>query len=174
MKEYANEGRRVNVRRLRQHRREGRCGLAMTLAGDPPMIVPDEKIPGTLNAGYATAALFQSFLFIGAIVVDPTTLITMIAAAVAGAWFGAGIFAKWPRRNIQYGMGGALLVAGTLFIIKNVMGDPVGGMSTGLTGGAGRSVQTLSTRLADGMSVTLPASFSLRSLMSPGVCSQGS
>jgi uncharacterized membrane protein YfcA len=98
-------------------------------------LVADEKIPGTLNAGFATAALFQSFLFIGTIEVDPKTLILMIAAAVAGAWFGAGIFATWPRRNIQYGMGGALLVAGVLFIYKNAMGDPVGGTATILTGG---------------------------------------
>lgn len=98
-------------------------------------LVPDEKIPGTLNAGFATAALLQSFLFIGTIEIDSTTLILMIAAAVAGAWLGAGIFAKWPRRNIQLGMGGALLIAGVLFIIKNAMGDPVGGTATVLNGG---------------------------------------
>ncbi len=46
--------------------------------------------------------------------------------------------------------------------------------STGLTGGFGRSVQIWSTRLAEGTRVTRPASFSPRSLISPGVCSQGS
>src|SRR5688572_11668258 len=55
-------------------------------------MVEDKKIPGTLNAGYAIAALFQSFLFIGAVEVDPKTLILMIGAAVLGAWAGAGIF----------------------------------------------------------------------------------
>ena len=97
-------------------------------------MVKDEQIPGTLNAGYAIAALFQSFLFIGAVDVEPKTLILMIAAAVLGAFFGAGWFAKWPRRNIQWGMGAALLIAGCLFIYKNLKGDPVGGMLIGLSG----------------------------------------
>ena len=29
----------------------------------------------------------------------------MIAAAVLGAWLGAGIVAGWPKRNVQIGMG---------------------------------------------------------------------
>jgi uncharacterized membrane protein YfcA len=96
--------------------------------------VSDEQIPGTLNTGYASAALLQSFLFIGSIQVEPVTLITMIMAAVLGAWFGAGLFAKWPRRKIQIGMGMALLIAGCLFTFKNLYGDPVGGTAISLTG----------------------------------------
>ena len=97
-------------------------------------MVPDERIPGTLNVGYASAALFESFLFIGAVDVSPSTLVLMIAAAILGAWTGAGFFARWPRRKIQLGMGVALFAAGALFIYKNVHGDPVGGLATSLTG----------------------------------------
>ncbi len=46
--------------------------------------------------------------------------------------------------------------------------------SMGLTGGAGRSVQMASTRLACGTTRAWPASFSVMSRTSPGVCSQGS
>ena len=35
----------------------------------------------------------------------------MIGAAVAGAWLGAGVVSRWPRRRIQIGMGVLLLVA---------------------------------------------------------------
>ena len=35
----------------------------------------------------------------------------LIAAAVAGAWLGAGIVVGLPRRKVQIGMGSALLVA---------------------------------------------------------------
>jgi len=97
-------------------------------------MIDDAKLPGTLNVGYATAALFQSFLFIAAVEVDPTTLIAMMGAAIAGAWVGAGWFSKWPKRNIQLGMGAALIIAGALFIYKNAVGDPVGGNLTGVTG----------------------------------------
>src|SRR5687768_3439561 len=80
-------------------------------------LVPDEKIPGTLNTGHALPTVAQALIFIAAVSVDPLTLITLIAAAVAGAFIGSGIVAKLPRRAIQLGMGIALLVAATLFVL---------------------------------------------------------
>jgi uncharacterized membrane protein YfcA len=43
----------------------------------------------------------------------------MIATAVAGAWFGAGVVARLPRRAIQVGMGVALLLA-AVFMLASV------------------------------------------------------
>ena len=80
--------------------------------------VPDEKIPGTLNVGYAIPTIVQAFIYIAIVEVNFMTLALMIAAAVVGGWFGAGIVAHWPRRRIQLGMGGALLVAATLMLMK--------------------------------------------------------
>src|SRR5262249_37754841 len=77
--------------------------------------VPDEKIPGTLNVGHCLPTLAEAFIFVAIIQVDKQTLILMIAAAVVGAWLGAGIVAGWPRRKVQIGMGFALLVAAILF-----------------------------------------------------------
>jgi uncharacterized membrane protein YfcA len=82
--------------------------------------MPDELIPGTLNAGHCLPAVAQAFIFTVAVVVDPLTLLSMIGAAVVGAWLGAGIVARLPRRAIQLGMGAALLVAAGLFLVKNL------------------------------------------------------
>jgi uncharacterized membrane protein YfcA len=97
-------------------------------------LVPDEKIPGTLNVGYVLPTILQAFIFTTAVNVDPKTLILMIIAAVVGARVGAGVFSKWPRRKVQLGMGIALLVAAGLMTYKAISGDPIGGTTLGLTG----------------------------------------
>ncbi|MFM7273929.1 MAG: permease, partial [Gammaproteobacteria bacterium] len=96
--------------------------------------VPDEQIPGTLNIGHALATALQGFLFLGAVTVDPTTLIAMIVAASAGAWFGAGVVAGWPRRAIQIGMGIALLCSAALFVARNLGLIHIGGTADGVSG----------------------------------------
>jgi uncharacterized membrane protein YfcA len=83
-------------------------------------VVPDRLIPGTLNVGHTLPTITQAFIFTAIIKVDPKTLIFMIAAAVAGAWLGAGIVASWPKRKVQIGMGSALLAAAALFTYKNL------------------------------------------------------
>ncbi len=96
-------------------------------------LVPDEKIPGTLNVGHALPTIAQAFIFIAIVEVDMTTLIGMIAASVAGAWIGAGVVASWPRRRVQIGMGLALLAAASFFAMTNLHLFPQGGETSGLT-----------------------------------------
>jgi uncharacterized membrane protein YfcA len=98
-------------------------------------LVPDERIPGTLNAGHALPTVTQALIFIAAISMDPLTLVAMIAAAVLGAWLGSGVVAKLPRRGIQLGMGMALLVTAVLFVLRNMEANPAGGQALGLDGG---------------------------------------
>ena len=83
-------------------------------------IVPDRLIPGTLNVGHTIPTVAEAFIFTAVIAVDVKTLILMIAAAVAGAYFGAGVVASWPKRKIQIGMGTALIVAAMLFTYRNL------------------------------------------------------
>src|ERR1700729_4327242 len=90
-------------------------------------MVPDEKIPGTLNVGHALPTLLEAFLFIAIVKVDILTLVLLMAASVAGAWFGAGIVASWPRRRVQIGMGVALLAAAGFFLMSNLNLFPAGG-----------------------------------------------
>lgn len=118
-------------------------------------LVRDERIPGTLNAGHTAPTMAQALIFIAIVNVDVWTLTSMIAAAVAGSWFGAGIVSGWPRRNIQIGMGAALLIAATLFLLSIFGIAPGGGEALALSG----------TRLAIGLFVN----FLLGALMELGV-----
>jgi uncharacterized membrane protein YfcA len=99
-------------------------------------IVPDRLIPGTLNVGHTLPTIAEAFIYTAVIAVDPQTLILMIIAAVTGAYLGSGIVATWPKRNVQIGMGSALLVAAALFTYKNLpslTGQPnlLSGLDTG-------------------------------------------
>jgi len=96
--------------------------------------IPDEDIPGTLNVGHALPVLTEALIFIAAIVVDPRLLIAMIVASILGAWLGAGVVARMPRRAIQVGMGSALAIAAVLFIAANLHWMPVGGNATAFSG----------------------------------------
>lgn len=90
-------------------------------------LVPDERIPGTLNVGHSLPTVAQAFIYIAIIKVDVATLIILIAASTFGAWLGAGVVARWPRRKIQIGMGFALLGASGLFMATNLQLVPGGG-----------------------------------------------
>src|SRR5579863_575000 len=98
-------------------------------------LVPDEKIPGTLNAGHTLPTIAEALIYTAIIGVDPLTMILMIVGAVLGAWLGAGLVARWPRRYVQIGMGSALAVAAVLFFMSNMKLFPAGGTALGLTGG---------------------------------------
>ncbi len=91
-------------------------------------------LPGTLNVGHALGTIAQAYIYTKLVPVDATTLISMIAASVVGAWLGAGIVGSWPKQRIQLGMGILLLGAASIFL-AGVMGWlPAGGDATGLTG----------------------------------------
>jgi len=97
--------------------------------------VPDEEIPGTLSAGHALPALTEALIFIAAVTVDLTTLVGMIAASILGAWCGAGVVSRLPRRAVQLGMGMALAAAAALMLAGNLGWVPAGGEALGFTGG---------------------------------------
>jgi len=97
-------------------------------------LLADERIPGTLNVGHTPPTIAQALIFIAIVSVDVTTLTLMIGAAVLGSWSGAGIVAGWPRRKVQIGMGIALLVAATLFLLTIFKIAPGGGEALALGG----------------------------------------
>jgi uncharacterized membrane protein YfcA len=97
-------------------------------------MVPDRIIPGTLNAGHTLPTIAQAFIYTSIIPVDVLTLVSMITAAVLGAWLGAGVVAKWPKRKVQIGMGAALLAAAAFMLMKQFDLFPAGSAAIGVRG----------------------------------------
>src|ERR1051326_769382 len=97
-------------------------------------MVPDRIIPGTLNVGHTLPTVVEALVTVAIIPVDTATLFSMIGASVLGAWLGAGIVAKWPKRYVQIGMGCALLVAAALFFMSAMKLFPGGGTALGVRG----------------------------------------
>lgn len=119
--------------------------------------VPDERIPGTLNVGHTLPTIVEAAIFVVIVAVEPPTLLLLILASVVGAWLGAGLVARLPRRYVQIGMGTALLAAAVLFIMTNLKGSHFG-----LTGNA---LGLVGLRLSVGIAV----SFCLGALMTIGI-----
>jgi uncharacterized membrane protein YfcA len=97
-------------------------------------LVPDRVIPGTLNVGHTLPTVAQAFIYTAVIPVDVLTLFSMIAAAVLGAWLGAGIVCRWSKRKVQIGMGFALLAAAVFFTMRNLGLFPAGSDAIGVSG----------------------------------------
>jgi uncharacterized membrane protein YfcA len=97
-------------------------------------MVPDRIIPGTLNVGHTLPTVVEALVTVAIIPVDTVTLFSMIAASVLGAWLGAGVVAKWPKRYVQIGMGCALLAAAILFFMTAMHLFPGGGDALGVRG----------------------------------------
>jgi len=98
-------------------------------------MVDDAQIPGTLNVGITLPTVVQAYIYTRLIPVDSTTLILMIAAAVLGAWLGAGVVCRWPKFRIQIGMGSALLIAAAIMVAALSSLLPAGGNALALGGG---------------------------------------
>ena len=97
-------------------------------------VIDDRVIPGTLNVGHTPAVVTQAFIFIAIIQVDARTLACLIAAAVLGAWLGAGVVARWSRTRVRVGMGTALIAAAGIMTATQLQLLPGGGVALGLTG----------------------------------------
>lgn len=94
----------------------------------------DELIPGTLNVGHAVPVIVQALIFLSVVSVGSMTLVSMVLASVIGAWLGAGVVSRLPRRAIQAGMGLALTIAAILLMLVNFQLLPGGGEAVHLEG----------------------------------------
>jgi uncharacterized membrane protein YfcA len=118
-------------------------------------LVADQNIPGTLNVGHSLPTVVQALIYTTIVQVEFETLALLIASSVAGAWIGAAVVARLPKRQIQRGMGLALLAAATLMVMTALNRFPGGGDALALGGG----------RLALGCGIN----FALGALMTLGI-----
>jgi uncharacterized membrane protein YfcA len=95
--------------------------------------IDDRLLPGTLNIGHTIPTFAQAYIYTKAVEVEAHTLVSMIAAAVAGAVLGAPIVARWPRRHVQLGMGCALLILTAVLVYRQLWAPPSEG-TLGLEG----------------------------------------
>lgn len=96
-------------------------------------LIDDRVLPGTLNGQCVLPTVTQSLIFIGAVAVEPLTLISMMIAAAAGAAWGARHVASFDRQTIRLVMAISLLVVAGL-IFAGLLGlFPVGGDAMGLS-----------------------------------------
>ena len=96
--------------------------------------VDDRLLPGTMTIGHMIPTLVETLIYLTIVPVDPLTLFSMLGAAMLGAWIGAGVVAKLPKRSIQIGMGIALSVAVVLLFCKQMAYFPAGGETLGVSG----------------------------------------
>ncbi|WP_429060396.1 TSUP family transporter [Aeromonas veronii] len=94
-------------------------------------LIDDRVLPGTLNGQCVLPTVTQSLIFVGAVAVEPLTLISMMMAAAA---WGARHVASFDRQTIRLVMAISLLVVAGL-IFAGLLGlFPVGGDAMGLSG----------------------------------------
>lgn len=109
--------------------------FAITVAGlNATKSVKNAKnLPGTLNMGLTIPNLLTGTLFVSAIQVDLTTLITLVVAAMIGSFFGAKIVNKVNKKFVALFVAICLAVAGILMMLTQI--GVFGGTGTkGLTG----------------------------------------
>jgi uncharacterized membrane protein YfcA len=97
-------------------------------------LIPDKKLPGTLNTQCVIPVAVMALAYIAVISVDTLTLVLCIIAQVSGAYIGPGIVVKLPVKVIRRFIGTGLVIA-AFFIAAGKTGIlPAGGSATALTG----------------------------------------
>jgi uncharacterized membrane protein YfcA len=97
-------------------------------------MVPDQRIPMTMLAGYTPPVFVQSIIFLAllGVSVDIVLLLASAVAITAGAIIGAPIAARSPVRTVQLVVAAALLMAALFYSLSNLGLMPVGGDAAAL------------------------------------------
>lgn len=97
-------------------------------------MIPDKKLPGTLNTQCVIPVAVMALAYISVITVDTVTLVVCIIAQVVGAYIGPRFVVKFPEKIIRRFIGSGLIIAAFLVVAGKVGILPIGGEATGLAG----------------------------------------
>lgn len=97
-------------------------------------VMDDDMIPGTLNVATTTSLISEAFIYMSIVAIDGWTVLLTIICAMVGAYVGASIVTKLPKKKIQIGMGIALLIVGILLVMGMVGLLDMNGTAIGLRG----------------------------------------
>ncbi|AUB31505.1 sulfite exporter TauE/SafE family protein [Spiroplasma floricola] len=107
----------------------GSFAVTVALLNATDSVKDIKKLPGTLNMGLAIPNLFAGTLFVSAIEVELATLISLIIAAMFGAFVGAKLVNKVNKAfvaifvSICLAIAGLLMMLAQLKVIGNVEGS---------------------------------------------------
>lgn len=97
-------------------------------------MLDDKQIPGTLNVATTTSLIAEAFIYMSIVEIDSLTVLLTIICAMIGAYAGASIVSKLPRKKIQLGMGIALIIVAVLLVLGLVGLLDMNGTAIGLRG----------------------------------------
>lgn len=101
------------------------------------LVRDDSYIPGTLNVANTIPVMFEGFIFLTIVEVEPLTLITLILVSIVGGVIGAKVVSKLPVKKVQFIIAIALFLTATLMILRqtgtlDILGE--GNTALGLRG----------------------------------------
>lgn len=95
-------------------------------------LVPDEKLPGTLNVDCGIPVAAMALCYISSVPVELPTLLVCIVAQVIGTYVGVRYVVRLPVEAVRLLMGGALIGSGLLILAGKAGLIPIGGDALGL------------------------------------------
>lgn len=98
-------------------------------------VVPDKKIPGTLNTCTVVTCAFMTVAYTTTIEVEIATLLVPVITSTIGSFVGASVISKLPVNKIRYGMAIALIAVAAIMVLRQLEIFPVGGDAIGLSAG---------------------------------------